>query len=230
MTTEQAEFDVVVVGSGAAGMTAALTAAHHGLRVVVIEKTDRFGGSTARSGGGLWLPGNEVLRKAGVRDTPEQARAYLAYVARDGVTEARQRALLEHGPAMLAFVRASTPVDFAWVPGYADYYPEAPGGLAEGRSIEPVPLNGRVLGAELAHLSPAYAPAPNGITITQADYRWLSLGPRHPRAILAVRRSSAARRAPACSGSRCSAWGRPWRRACGRACWRSRCRSGWTPP
>src|SRR5499427_70194 len=180
----QAEFDVVVVGSGAAGMTAALTAAHHGLRVVVIEKTDRFGGSTARSGGGLWLPGNEVLRKAGVRDTPEQARAYLAYVAGDG-DEARQRALLEHGPAVLAFVRASTPLDFAWVPGYADYYPEAPGGLAQGRSIEPVPLDGRVLGSELAHLNPAYAPAPNGITVTQADYRWLSLGPRHPRAVLA---------------------------------------------
>ncbi|HEV3291257.1 MAG TPA: FAD-dependent oxidoreductase, partial [Streptosporangiaceae bacterium] len=181
----QTEFDVVVVGSGAAGMTAALTAAHHGLRVVVIEKTAWFGGSTARSGGGLWLPGNEVLRRAGVRDTPEQARAYLAFVAGGEVTAERQRALLEHGPAMLAFVRASTPVDFAWVPGYADYYPEAPGGLAQGRSIEPVPLNGRVLGAELAHLNPAYAPAPNGITITQADYRWLSLGPRHPRAILA---------------------------------------------
>src|SRR5262249_6360642 len=81
-----AEFDVVVVGRGAAGMTAALTAAHHGLRVVVIEKTDRFGGSTARSGGGLWLPGNEVLRKAGVRDTPEQARAYLAFVTGGDVT------------------------------------------------------------------------------------------------------------------------------------------------
>jgi 3-oxosteroid 1-dehydrogenase len=184
-SASQAEFDVVVVGSGAAGMTAALTAAHHGLRVVVIEKTGRFGGSTARSGGGLWLPGNEVLRRAGVRDTPEQARIYLAFVAGGEVTAERQRALLEHGPAMLAFVRASTPVDFAWVPGYADYYPEAPGGLAQGRSIEPVPLNGRVLGTELAHLNPAYAPAPNGITITQADYRWLSLGPRHPRAILA---------------------------------------------
>src|SRR6266704_1494790 len=185
MTTDGAEFDVVVVGSGGAGMTAALTAAHHGLRAVVIEKTDRFGGSTARSGGGIWAPGNEVLRKAGVRDTPEQARAYLAHVAGGGVPAQRQQALLEHGPAMVALVRASCPVDFAWVPNYADYYPEAPGGLAQGRSIEPVPFDGRVLGAELAHLNPPYLPAPPGVTITQADYRWLSLGPRHPRAMLA---------------------------------------------
>jgi 3-oxosteroid 1-dehydrogenase len=186
MTTEPAEFDVVVVGSGAAGMTAALAAADHGLRAVVLEKTDWFGGSTARSGGGIWAPGNEVLRKAGVRDTPEQARAYLAHVAGDGVPAPRQQALLEHGPAMLALVRAAAPVDFAWVPNYADYYPEAPGGLAQGRSIEPVPLDGRVLGTELAHLNAPYLPTPNGITITQADYRWLSLGPRHPRAVLAT--------------------------------------------
>jgi 3-oxosteroid 1-dehydrogenase len=188
MTTDDAEFDVIVVGSGAAGMTAALTAAHHGLRTVVLEKTDWFGGSTARSGGGIWAPGNEVLRKAGVLDSPEQASAYLAHVAGDCVSAERREALLEHGPAMLAFVRANSPVDFAWVPNYADYYPEAPGGLAQGRSIEPVPLDGRILGTELAHLNPAYLPAPKGVTITQADYRWLSLGPRHPRAILATAR------------------------------------------
>src|SRR5215831_3432662 len=129
MTTEPATFDVVVAGSGAAGMTAALTAANLGLSVVVIEKAGAFGGSTARSGGGIWAPGNAVLRAAGVADTPEQARAYLAYVAGDVPAESRE-AFLEAAPAMLDLVLAMTPLKFTWVPGYADYYPEAPGGVA----------------------------------------------------------------------------------------------------
>jgi 3-oxosteroid 1-dehydrogenase len=183
MTAGEPEFDLVVVGSGAAGMTAALTAALNGLRAVVIEKTEFFGGSTARSGGGVWIPGNSVLRGAGVPDTPEQASDYLAYVAGDTVPETLRRAFLAHGPAMLDLVLANTPVRFAWVPNYSDYYPEAPGGKASGRSVEPVPLDGRVLGAELAHLRPPYLPAPAGITVTQANYRWMSLGTSHPRAI-----------------------------------------------
>jgi 3-oxosteroid 1-dehydrogenase len=186
MAPEGPEFDVVVAGSGAAGMTAALTAARHGLSVVVIEKTAHFGGSTARSGGGVWVPGNSVLKRAGVRDTPELASAYLAYVAGECVPAQRREALLEHGPAMLDLVRSAAPVNFAWVPGYADYYPEAPGGLASGRTIEPVPLDGHILGAELSSLNPPYLPAPDGMAITAADYRWLSLGTRHPRAIWAT--------------------------------------------
>jgi len=179
---ELQQVDVVVAGSGAAGMTAALTAAHLGLSVLVIEKAGHFGGSTARSGGGIWAPGNTVLRDARVADTPEQARAYLAHVAGD-VPAGRQEALLEHGPEMLSLVLAKTPLRLAWVPGYADYYPEAPGGLAAGRSIEPVPLDGRkVLGGELDRLARPYLPSP--VAITQAEYRWLSLG-RHPRGIRA---------------------------------------------
>jgi len=191
MTPGEPEFDVVVVGSGAAGMTAALTAASRGLRAVVVEKTGYFGGSTARSGGGIWAPGNEVLRRAGVRDAPDQAGAYLAYVAGRDVPEKMRAALLANGPAMLALVCAATPLEFAWVPGYSDYYPEAPGGLAAGRSIEPRPLDGRVLGPELARLNPPYLPAPEGVAITQADYRWLSLGTRHPRAVLTAGRVAA---------------------------------------
>jgi len=182
------EFDVVIAGSGAAGMTAALTAARLGLSALVIEKASVFGGSTARSGGGIWAPGNAVLRAAGVADTPEQARDYLAYVAPDVPEESRE-AFLEAGPAMLDLVLAMTPLKFTWVPGYADYYPEAPGGLAPGRSIEPVPSDGRkVLGAELGRLARPYLPTP--VAVTQAEYRWLTLG-RHPRALRVAARVAA---------------------------------------
>ena len=183
MTTEPAEFDVVVAGSGAAGLTAALTATELGLSAVVIEKAGAFGGSTARSGGGIWAPGNAVLRAAGVTDSPGQARAYLAYVAGADVPASLREAFLEHGPGMLNLVLGKTPLRLAWVPGYADYYPEAPGGQARGRSVEPVPFDSRKLGAELGHLARPYLPSP--VAITQAEYRWLSLGPRHPRAMLA---------------------------------------------
>jgi 3-oxosteroid 1-dehydrogenase len=99
------------------------------------------------------------------------------------VPESLRGTFLEHGPAMLDLVLANTPVRFAWVPNYSDYYPEAPGGKASGRSIEPVPIDGRVLGPELARLRPPYLPAPAGITVTQANYRWMILGTSHPRAI-----------------------------------------------
>ena len=87
---------MIAVGSGAAGMTAALTAAHHGLRALVIEKAPAFGGSTARSGAGVWVPGNEVLRRAGVTDSASDASTYLAHVAGTSTPTARQRAFLEH--------------------------------------------------------------------------------------------------------------------------------------
>jgi 3-oxosteroid 1-dehydrogenase len=191
MTGEEPVFDFVVAGSGAAGMTAALTAKINGLSAVVIEKTEYFGGSTARSGGGVWVPRNSVLGKAHIQDTSEAASCYLAFVAGDSVPPSLRQAFLEHGPAMLDLVLAHTPLDFDWVPNYADYYPEAPGGRKGGRSIEPQLLDGRILGAELASLRPPYLPAPAHITVTQANYRWMSLGTSHPRAITTTARVTA---------------------------------------
>jgi 3-oxosteroid 1-dehydrogenase len=188
--TEQTTFDVVVVGSGAAGMTAALAAADAGLRTVLVEKASRFGGSTARSGGGVWVPNNEVLRRAGAPDSPELASRYLEHLVGDLVPEGHRRALLAAGPEMLSFVCARTPLRFSWVRGYSDYYPEAPGGLAEGRTVEPLPLDGRVLGAELANLNPPYVSPPSGMTVTAAEYKWLNLIARHPRGVFTAARVS----------------------------------------
>ena len=168
-------YDVVVVGAGAAGMTAALTAAKRGLQVLVVEKAPTFGGSAARSGAGIWIPNNSVILAAGVPDTPALAAAYLAAVAGTGSTAARQAAFLANGSQMIDFVLANSPLGFRWMEGYSDYYPELPGGMPNGRSIEPAQLDGHILGAELANLNPAYLPVPSGMVVYSQDYKWLEL-------------------------------------------------------
>ncbi|MFH0178201.1 3-oxosteroid 1-dehydrogenase [Streptomyces cacaoi] len=168
-------YDVVVIGSGAAGMTAALTAAKRGLSCVVVEKAPTFGGSAARSGAGIWIPNNSVILSAGVPDTPAKAAAYLAAVVGADVPADRQAAFLAHGPAMLSFVMANSPLRFRWMEGYSDYYPGLPGGLPGGRSVEPDQLDGNLLGAELARLNPPYMAVPAGMVVFSADYKWLAL-------------------------------------------------------
>ncbi|WP_051742021.1 3-oxosteroid 1-dehydrogenase [Streptomyces xylophagus] len=168
-------YDVVVIGAGAAGMTAALTAAKQGLSCVVVEKAPTFGGSAARSGAGIWIPNNPVILAAGVPDTPAKAAAYLAAVVGSDVSADRQQSFLSHGPAMISFVMANSPLRFRWMEGYSDYYPELAGGLPNGRSIEPDQLDGNILGTELAHLNPPYMAVPSGMVVFSADYKWLAL-------------------------------------------------------
>jgi 3-oxosteroid 1-dehydrogenase len=181
------DVDVVVVGTGAAGLTAAITAADLGLSALVVEKAAHFGGSTARSGGGVWLPGNEVLERAGVQDTPESATAYLSHIVGPDGDPELQAAFLRHGPEMLSLVLRRSPLRLQWVTGYSDYYPEAPGGRPSGRSIEPTPVSARKLGADRGLLEPPYVPT-RGLAVTQADYRWMNLVARHPRGLLTALR------------------------------------------
>ncbi|WP_063018548.1 3-oxosteroid 1-dehydrogenase [Nocardia niwae] len=174
--TQEFEFDVVVVGSGAAGMTAALTAAYRGLSVTVIEKSRSFGGSTARSGGGIWIPNNPVLQREGVPDSPELARTYLKAVVGDRVPEAKQRAFLDRGPEMMRYLGARSEYwEFVYDRGYSDYHPEFPGGLAQGRSIEPAPLDGRLLGGDLHKINQPTMSGPKGIAFTVSDFHDLNM-------------------------------------------------------
>lgn len=181
MTAETTEYDVIVVGSGAAGMTAALKAADSGLSVLVVEKAAHYGGSTARSGGGVWVPGNESLVKAGIKDTPDEARKYLHSIIGDVVPAERIDTYIDRGPEVISMVHRMSPLELTWVPGYSDYYPEAPGGRAHGRSCEPKPFDGKQLGDELKNLEPDYTKAPMNLVVTQADFKWLNLIMRHPK-------------------------------------------------
>ena len=178
------EYDVVVVGSGAAGMVAALTAAHQGLSTVVVEKAPHYGGSTARSGGGVWIPNNEILRRDGVEDTPEAAREYLHAIIGDVVPAERIDTYLDRAPEMLSFVLKHSPLKLCWVPGYSDYYPEAAGGKPTGRSVEPRPFDAKRLGADLAGLEPPYGKVPMNMVVMQQDYVRLNQLKRHPRGVL----------------------------------------------
>ncbi|WP_193615065.1 3-oxosteroid 1-dehydrogenase [Nocardioides lijunqiniae] len=172
------EVDVVVVGAGGAGMTAALAAAKRGLDTVLVEKSAYFGGSTARSGGGVWMPGNYALAKAGQADPLAESKRYLDSIVGDVVPKVRRDTYVDRGAEVLDFVREHTPLRFTWVPDYADYHPEAPGGRVAGRSCEPIPLDARFLGDELKRLHPQYTKAPANMIVTQADFRKISLGLR----------------------------------------------------
>src|SRR6266446_7125704 len=138
--------DVLVIGSGAGGLSAAVTAAWHGLKVVVTEKEPVFGGTTAWSGGWMWAPLNPLAQRAGIIDNPEAPRAYLRHVLGNNFDEARVTAFLDAAPRMVAFFEKNTALQFEGGDKIPDTYGNAPGAGTGGRSVIAAPYEARELG------------------------------------------------------------------------------------
>lgn len=179
------DVDLVVIGSGT-GMAAALAAHERGLSVVIVEKSAYVGGSTARSGGALWLPASTVIKVDGGADTAARAKTYLDAVV-DGTAPAqRSDAFLANVGETIELLRRATPMRLFWAKEYSDYHPEAPGGTAVGRTCECRPLDSAILGRYRTRLRPGVMEAKVPIPTTGADYRWMNLMSRVPRKGLPV--------------------------------------------
>lgn len=148
MALWDASVDFLVVGSGAAGMTAALRAHDVGGETLVIEKAAVYGGSTALSGGVAWVPNNPLMAQHGISDSADQALRYLEIVTKGSVSKERLRAYIDAAPRMLATLAETSHVRFDCVTKYPDYYPEVEGGKPGGRSCEPAVFDAMQLGAE----------------------------------------------------------------------------------
>jgi 3-oxosteroid 1-dehydrogenase len=142
--------NVVVVGSGAAGLTAAVAARDAGCEVIVLESMDKVGGSTAKSGGGFWIPNNPYMKAAGVDDSYEAALTYLNEVIPEkgpASSKERREAYVKHAPELVTWLEG---LGFRaiYARGYPDYYPECSGGCAEGRCVEGDLFDPRSLGEQ----------------------------------------------------------------------------------
>ena len=154
MTQENITVDVLVVGTGASGMATAVTAASQGLKVLVVEKEARYGGTTARSGGWLWIPGTRLATEQGIQEPPGAAKAYLKHESTTHFDERRVDAFLEFGPKAIDFFTRKTCVQFDMPSTFPDYHAEATGGRPGGRSMVTRPFNGRELGPRIKQLAP----------------------------------------------------------------------------
>lgn len=172
--------DLLVVGSGT-GLAAALAAHELGLSVLVVEKASHVGGSTARSGGALWLPARPVLAEAAAGDTQEHAATYLDSVVAGSAPRQRSTGFLTHVSATVDMLRRTTALRFFWARDYSDYHPEQPGGSAAGRTCECHPFDTSLLGAYRTRLEPGLMEASIPVPTTGADYRWMNLVARVPR-------------------------------------------------
>jgi succinate dehydrogenase/fumarate reductase flavoprotein subunit len=147
-------YDLVVVGAGAAGLTAAAVAAAEGQKVLVLEASEWIGGTTAISGGMVWIPANHKMAEVGIADSLEGANEYLDGTLSSEADRSVRAAFLARGDEMVRFLEARTAVRLRCVRTYPDYYPELKGSTAGGRVLEPVPFDGRQLGEAFARLRP----------------------------------------------------------------------------
>ena len=181
----QHNFDLVVLGSGAGGLTAAATAARRGLKVLVVEKAEHFGGTSAISGGAVWLYGTDQARAAGAVDSPEAIRTYLRQVIGDGYDPALVDAFIEHGHQALRWLEQNTELRYALRPHSPDYYPDAPGATQFGRALEMVEYDGRQLGS---HFKDLQMPPPGmllfgGMMVNRVDIQHFLSIRRSPRSL-----------------------------------------------
>jgi succinate dehydrogenase/fumarate reductase flavoprotein subunit len=190
MVTIPTECDVLVIGSGASGLAAAVTAAHHGLKVLVIEKEPVFGGTTAWAGGYMWIPGSPLAKRLGMDEDPELPRQYLKAELGNRYNVEKIDSYLENGPRMLAFLELHSRMRFADGSAMPDMQGHLAGASVGGRAIRPESYDGRELGPLLHRLRP---PKPEltvfGIALAPgADLRHFMNASRSLRSALYVAR------------------------------------------
>ena len=150
--TATVEVDVLVVGAGAAGMTAALVSSLEGLDVLLCEKSDRVGGTSATSAGTVWVPGTRQSRKAGFTDNVADAKRYLEAVI--AAPDKRRDTYLETGPQVVDYLDQRSEVKFTAYTRHPDYLANRPGATIGGRALAPLPFDGRLLGADFELVRP----------------------------------------------------------------------------
>lgn len=146
------EVDVLIVGSGAGGLMSALVASHNNAEVLLIEKDALWGGTSATSGGGIWIPASDQAAAAGFNDSTDDAFTYVRKLSADNVPDANIRAFVDNAAPMLRWMTANTAISYQAFP-YPDYHAENPGGSPTGfRTHMPLPIDGRVLGKDVANM------------------------------------------------------------------------------
>lgn len=145
-------YDLIVLGTGAAGLSTALTASNEGLKVLLLEKSDRFGGTTCHSAGTCWIPGSKYVREAGIIEDLTKAETYLETLVHDRGPKQMWLTYLRNGPRMIDYMET---MGIKWIPfpGFVDYYPEIAGSGRGYRALEPEPFEGKRLGrVDFSHL------------------------------------------------------------------------------